>query len=119
MYVMIFTDPTLTVENVTKVIEKVTVGKRRRVLGWVLREGAVEEIYSNHSSEKERLYSYATHLVCKPHTSWKRLVQLLYDVNEMAAAKEAKVFLQQKGRWLIFIKSTCIIISLSLPHMHE
>ena len=96
-------------ENVARVMEKVTVDKRRGAweeilggkirMGWkVLRWGPVKEIYSNHSSEKERLYSCASHLVCKHKTSWKDLVQRLYDYNEMAAAKEAKVFLQQKGR---------------------
>ena len=89
------------VENVTRAMDKVTVNKRRRVWWQVLGKGAVEEIYSNHSSEKERLYSCAGHLVCKHDASWKHLVRWLYYYSEMAAAKEAKVFLQQKGRWLI------------------
>ena len=102
--ISLFPDPTLTVENVTTAMEKVTVDERREVWWEMMEEGAVEEIYSNHSSEKERLYSCASHLVCKADSSWKDLVQRLYANSEMAAAKEAKFFLQQKGRWLILLR---------------
>ena len=103
-------DPTLTVENVTRVMEKVTVDKRRRVWEWVLGDkergvgemvlewGAVEEIYSSHSNEEEKLHSCAdAYANCKPDSSWKELVQQLYNRGEMAAAKEANSFLQQTG----------------------
>ena len=96
-------DPTLTVENVTRVMEKVTVlDKKRQVWGEVLGEGAVEEIYSSHSSEEEKLHSCADiYANCKPDSSWKELVQILYSWGGTAAAKEAKAFLQQKGSWFI------------------
>jgi hypothetical protein len=96
-------DPTLTMENVTRAMEKVTVDKRRRVWEEVLGRRAVEEIYSSyHSSEEEKLHSCAdTYANCKPDSSWEELLRLLYDCGEMAAAKEAKTFLQQKGGWLI------------------
>ena len=98
-------DPTLTVENVTRAMEKVTVDKRRGVWGEIFNEGemvlgmrAVEEIYSSHSSEEEKLYSCAdVYATCKPDSSWKELGQKLYKRGEMAAAKEAKAFLQQGG----------------------
>ena len=91
-------DPTLTVENVTRAMEKVTVDKRRGVWEVVLGEEAVEEIYSSHSSEEEKLHSCAdTYANCKPDSSWKEFVQQLYNCGEMAAAKEAKAFLQQRG----------------------
>ena len=104
-------DPTLTVENVTRVMEKVTVDKRRGVWKWVLGDkergvlgeevltkGAVKEIYSSHSSEQEKLHSCADiYTNCKPDLSWKELVQKLYNWGGMAAAKEAKALLQQTG----------------------
>ena len=91
-------DPTLTVENVTRAMEKVTVGKRREVWEEVLGKGVVEEIYSSHSSEEEKLHSCAdAYVTCKPDSSWKELVQELYKWGGMAAAKEAKAFLQQSG----------------------
>ena len=75
--------------------------KRREVWEEVLGGNAVEEIYSNHSSEEEKLHSCAdTYVTCKPDSSWEGLVQRLYDYGEMAPAKEAKAFLQQKGGWL-------------------
>ena len=95
-------DPTLTVENVTRAMEKVTVDKRRRVWERVLGEGTVEEIYSRHSNEKEKLHSCGdVYVACKPHSSWKELVQKLYNCGVMAAAKEAKAFLQHNGGWFI------------------
>ena len=91
-------DPTLTVENVTRAMEKVTVDKRRRVWEEVLGKGAVEKIYSSHSSKEEKLYSCAdTYANYKLDSSWKELVQKLYNWGGMAAAKEAKAFLQQTG----------------------
>ena len=76
--------------------------KRREVWEEVLDEDAVEKIYSSHSSEEEKLHSCAdTYVTCKLYSSWEHLVQRLYDCCEMAAAKEAKAFLQQKGGWLI------------------
>ena len=64
----------------------------------VLEKGAVEEIYSSHSSEEEKLHSCAdVYVTCKFDSSWKKLVQQLYDWGGMAAAKEAKAFLQQTG----------------------
>ena len=92
-------DPTLTVGNVTRTMEKVAVDKRRRVWGSVLSWVAVEEIYSSHSSEEEKLRSCADiYATCKPDSSWEKLAQVLYDYGEMAAAKEAKAFLHQQGR---------------------
>ena len=92
-------DPTLTVENVTRVMEKVTVDKRRRVWAEIFNHSQViEEIYSSHPREEERLHSCAdTCVTCAPSICWEELVRELYDCGEMAAAKEAKAFLQHKG----------------------
>ena len=68
----------------------------------VLLKSAVEEIYSSHSSEEEKLHSCAdTYVACTPDSSWEELVQELYYDGEIAAAKEAKIFLQQKCGWLL------------------
>ena len=93
-----FPDPTFTVTNVTKAVEKVTVDKRRQVWKEVLGEAVVEEIYSSHSSEKDKLHSCAeTYVTIKPNSSFDDLVYWLYRCREMAAAKEAKSFLPQNG----------------------
>ena len=92
-------DPTLTVKNVTRVMEKVTVDKRRRVWEEIFNHHRlIQEIYSSHSNEEEKLSSCANiYVTCAPSISWEELVQELYDCGEMAAAKEAKAFLQHKG----------------------
>ena len=72
--------------------------ERRGVWEKVLEWKAVKEIYSSYSSEEEKLHSCASHLVCKADSSWIDLVKALYYHNEMAVAKEAKAFLQQKGK---------------------
>ena len=105
-------DPTLTVENVTRAMEKVTctVDKRKRVWAGNKRREVwerifchrqvVEKIFSRHSSEEEKLHSCAdTYVTCAPSISWKELVEELYDCGEMAAAKEARTFLQRKGEF--------------------
>ena len=96
---LLSTDPTLTVDNITGAMEIVTVDKRRRVWeSWrVLDWSAVEEIYSSHSSEEERLQYCAETYSARPDSSWEELVLQLYFCDEMAAAKKAKAFLQQKG----------------------
>ena len=64
----------------------------------MLGERAVKDIYSSHSSEEEKIHYCAdTYVTCAPHSSWEELVRLLYLSAEMAAAKEAKAFLQQEG----------------------
>ena len=64
--------------------------------GRVLEESAVEEIYF-YSNEEKRLQYCAETYSAKPDSSWNELVDSLYYYNEMAAAKKAKAFLQQKG----------------------
>ena len=87
----------------TRALEKATtVEKRRRVWEEVFGRKAVKEIYSCHSNEEEKLHSCANiYVTCKPDSSWEELIQKLYDNGEMAAIKEAKAFVPQKGRCLI------------------
>ena len=80
-------------------MEIVTVDLRRRVWERMLDcWSAVEEIYNSYSSEEVRLqYCAETYATAKPDSSWEGLVEGLYYCGEMAAAKKAKAFLQQKG----------------------
>ena len=83
----------------TQAMKMVKVDKRRQAWEEVLVERAVvEEIYSSHSSEEERLqYCSDTYVTAKVNSSWEGLVQKLYNRGELAAAKKAKTFLQKKG----------------------
>ena len=99
------TDPTLTVEKVTEVMEKVKVDKRRqvwdRVLTWrygLRRVSPVDQLYSSHSTEKEKNLSCSdTYVNCHPEASWEHLTTLLYEEDEMTAVDQARPFLPPKG----------------------
>ena len=91
-------DPTLTVGNVTRVMEKVKVDKRRRVWEEVLRKGAVDEIYSSHFSEKEKTHACSdVYVNCRPESSWEHLTSVLYGEDEITAVDQARPFLPPRG----------------------
>ena len=114
-------DPTFTVENVVRVIQKVAVDNRRLLWRKTLdevnrlsslltrrRKGVVEEIYGSHSSDEEKLCSISDIYVnCKPDSSWEGLVCCLYENGEMAATDIAKAFLPPKGKQSMH--STCTL----------
>ena len=92
------TDPTLTVEKVTDVLEKVKVDKRRKVWGEVLTWKVVDQLYSSHSTEKEKTLSCSdTYVNCYPGSSWEHLTSQLYKEDEMTAVDQARPFLPPKG----------------------
>ena len=101
-----FADPTLTVDSLVGVMEKVTSDERRRREVWeeVLRwESHIPLFYFNevtkYTTDKEKTHALAdVYVNSRPESSWQHLVQTLYAEGELAAAKEAKSFLQQNGR---------------------
>ena len=119
-------DPTLTVENVTDVMEKVTEVKRRQVWRAVLRYEKRElsqrgpprrrrlrgqffnsidleiliDIYSSHSSEKEKTHACSdVYVNCHPESSWEHLTTLLYEKDELTAVDHARPFLPPRGKF--------------------
>ena len=110
-------DPTLTVGNVIRAMKKVAVDRRRQVWEKMLREETVEAIYSSHSNEEDKLHSCGDiYVTYKPNSSWEDLVWVLYyDFGEMAAAKEAKAFLQQKGGLYMYVVRS---LSVSIVHSY-
>ena len=120
-------DPTLTVENVTDVMDKVIEDKRREVWGTVLRyekrvlsqrgprrrrrlamtdldesfdPEILIEIYSSHSSEKEKTHACSdVYVNCRPESSWEHLTSLLYEEDEMTAVDQARPFLPPRGKF--------------------
>ena len=95
------TDPTLTVEKVTEVMEKVKVDNRRQVLDRVLIwtwKSPVDQLYSSHSTEKEKILSCSdTYVNCRPDASWEHLTSQLYKEDEMTAVDQTRPFLPPKG----------------------
>ena len=107
-----FSDPTLTVESLVGVMEKVTSDERKRrkvwerVLGWrsdsyfttVTPSSYLDEVYSKYTADKEKTLALADIYVnSKPVSSWQDLLHILYAESELAAVKEAKPFLQQQN----------------------
>ena len=110
-----FADPTLTVDSLVGVMEKVTSDEKRRrevwekVLKWkyfrpgyfldiVIVSSYVDEVYTKYTTDKEKTHALAdVYVNSRPESSWQHLVKALYAYGELAAAKEAKPFLQHNG----------------------
>ena len=97
------TDPTLTDDKVTEVMENVRVDKRRqvwkRVLTWEWKS-PVNQLYSGRSTEKEKKLSCSdTYVNCHPEASWEHLASRLYEEDEMTAVDQTRPFLPPKGWW--------------------
>ena len=93
-------EPTLTVENVVGVMEKVAVERREEVWStWgIIPDPQLEEIYQKYSTEEQGIHACADIYVnCRPDSSWTDLHLRLYGENEMTAAKKAKTFIPQTG----------------------
>ena len=78
--------------------------KRRRVWERALGGGGrshADEIYSSHSSEKEKTHACSDIYVnCRPESSWEHLTSLLYEEDEMTAVDQARPFLPPRGKWI-------------------
>ena len=94
-----FADDSLTVDNVIKVMEMVTADKIIKVWKRLdVPESLVKMITGNLSTTKEKTRACVDlYLNCHPKPSWKDITSALYQCGELAAAKEAKSFLQQNG----------------------
>ena len=122
MYLWFSPDPTLTVENVGGVMEKVVVYKRRqlweRIIGKEenlsipnLTLEIVDDIYRSHSSEKENTHACSdVYVNCHPESSWEHLTSRLYEEDEMTAVDQARPFLPPRGTCKLY---TLIIVTLN------
>ena len=93
-------DATLTVDNLTAVMELVTADRMMEVwevLG--VPESLVAMATGNLSIPKEKTRACVDiYLHCHPNPqSWKHIARALYYYDEMAAAREAKPFYHQNG----------------------
>ena len=61
---------------------------------------SLEEIYSSHSSEKEKTHACSdVYVNCHPESSWEHLTSLLYREDEMTAVDQARPFLPPRGKF--------------------
>ena len=100
-------DPTLTVENVLSVMEKVTDGRAKEVWWRLIPDGLLEDIKSKYSTEREMMHTCADIYVnCDPDSSWEQIACGLYCYEETAAVEEVRSYLNPKGRfcqWVWFV----------------
>ena len=92
-------DPTLTVDNVIGVMEKVTDDGREKVWSRCLGRGLCADINSKCSSEKELLHTCSDiYINCHHDSSWEDLARRLYEEVEIAAVEEVQSYLNPRGR---------------------
>ena len=83
-------DPTLTVDDVTKVINKMEGDK----VEFDIPRSLSEEIGRKYSTDGEKGHAYADYYVhIHPDASWKHLATKLWYKEELTAAREAKSFM--------------------------
>ena len=91
----------MTVDSLGRVMELVTADN---IVGvWEMLgvpEELVEMISEKHSTPKEKTRACVDlYLNCHPNASWNEIITGLYMPGEMAAAREAKPFYHQNGRY--------------------
>ena len=95
-----FADASLTVDNVTKVMEMVTADGVMKVWGGLcFSESLVKMICGKLSTTKEKMRACVDLYVnCYPDPSWVGIIGELYYHEELAAAREAKPLYHQNGK---------------------
>ena len=99
-------DPTLTVENVVGVMEKLTDDGHVNVWRQLIGGDLLTDITSKCSNEKEILHMCSdVYVNCFVDSSWEYLACELYDELETAAVEEVRSYLNPKGRLLQWVWS--------------
>ena len=105
-----FADSTLTIDNLLRVIEKVTPDEEKRwelwemVLEWddCVPYSYLDEVDSKYTTTREKTSDLAdVYVNSHPESSWEHLVKTLKQNGEQAAAEEAESFLHQNGGCMI------------------
>ena len=100
-------DPTLTVENLLGVMEKMTDGRAEEVWRGLVEDRKLEDIKRKCSTEKELVNTCADIYVnCHPESSWEHVADGLYHEEETAAVEEVRSYLNPRGRfsqWVWFV----------------
>ena len=100
-------DPTLTVENLLGMMEKVTDGRAKEVCRELIDGTMMEDISSKCSTERELVNTCVDIYVnYKPDSSWEEVARGLYYEGETAAVEEVRSYLSPRGRfsqWVWFV----------------
>ena len=99
------TDPTFTVDNVTRVMNKIKPEEREEVWKRVLScDPFVEEIQKQHVPEEWESTYADVYVNCCSYSSWEDLAKQLYCRDQMAAVEELRPYLPPRGE-----SSFCIV----------
>ena len=92
-----FSDPTMTVDSVTQILNKIPGYKWEMMMGkggLGIPGPLLEEIQMRYSTDVEKIHAYADYYVnCHPDAEWEHLTAILYERNELALARESKSFM--------------------------
>ena len=92
-------DPSLTVENMNRVMAKVEPKEREEVYERVLDyESLIKWIQEQYSTDSERDMAYVNAFInCDPSSSWHKLAKVLYEHHYVAAIEEMRSYLTPRG----------------------
>ena len=119
---ILFSDASLTVENVIKVMEMVPAD--RMMVVWrqlSIPQSLVERISRKFLTAKETIQACVDlYLNSSPdhELSWKGIIWVLYFSEEMTAAREAKPFHHQNGKQLFCVEIEEVQCYLLLLHIY-
>ena len=103
LHISLFPDPTLTVDDVTKVMDKIEGDKWEVMLELGVPVSLLEEIKRRYSTDSEKSRACADYYVhVHPDASWRDLTEALYAVEEFTAARESKSFMST-GKYCHYI----------------
>ena len=103
LHITLSPDPTITVENVTQVLNKIEGDKWSVMKGGLIPSPLPEEIQRRYSTDADQIHGCADYYVnYHPNASWQRLTQGLYVRKEFAAARESKSFMST-GKYCHYI----------------
>jgi hypothetical protein len=89
-------DPTLTVDNVSRVMEKVKPKVKMKIWNDELEHGLVEALSRKKFSFKEEECA-DIYVNCYHSASWERLARSLYRHHQVAAIEEVRSYLPPRG----------------------
>ena len=89
-------DPTLTVDNVSHIMEKVKDELKPKI--WDALSATIGGIIKaeKYSSEKDHTYA-DLYVSCKSNSSWENLAGTLYHFHQVAAVEEVRSYLPPRG----------------------
>ena len=87
-------DPTLTVDNVSHIMEKVEPKERQQVLKELIVVGIPEKYSTDLEKEAAAVDIYVNY---SPYYSWEDLARSLYRHHQVAAVEEVRSYLPPRG----------------------